>query len=278
MNVLTRLIVLVVCYAYLPITASYALKLNSPVNLMPHRAVYEMSLANKKSSSSISGLRGRLVFELGGSNCEGYTINMRFVTQVTDNQGIQKISDLRTSSWESPKGDRFRFNSSEYSNSKLSQITSGDAKRNKDQTQIQIRVRRPKAHKMNVSSKVLFPTQHSIQLIKAAQKGLQVMQADIYDGSEAGKKVYSTTAIIGKPQSSKNTKDITNGEILKKINSWPVSISYYAKKPNAIIPDYQIAFQLFENGVSQKLFMNYGEFSIKGVLKQIEFLKPVKCS
>ena len=262
------------------IDSSFALKLKKPVKLTPHRAIYEMTLADNKSSSGITGLRGRLVFELGGSSCNGYTVNMRFVTHVTNQQGGSSLTDLRSSSWESARGHTFRFNSSEYGNSKLNYVISGAAERKSEEKPIKIRLKRPKPQTINAASNTLFPTQHSRKLIAAAQNGETVVQADIYDGSEKGQKVFMTTAIIGKarlPGHQKDLKKIKNAAALDKIASWPVTISYFHKDTSAEVPDYEIAFRLFANGVSQNLMISYDNFSIKGTLKRIDFLKPVKC-
>ena len=43
------------------------------------------------------------------------------------------------------------------------------------------------------------------------------------------------------------------------------------------MPVYELSFLFFENGVSRKLFIDYGEFAIQGELKEITFLAPSKC-
>ncbi len=274
----------VLCWAFLtaiPVSAHAAqgVKINKPIILTPHRAVYEITPVKLSNSSGISGLRGRLVFELGGSSCQGYTINMRFVTQITDQHSSVSVTDLRTSSWESSNSARFRFSSSEYANARLKLVTSGDAERSSENNQIHIKLKRPKAQNIDIPSNVMFPTQHSIEIIRAAILGKAFLQADLYDGSEKGLKVFSTTAIIGKKRVSggDGLENVKNSEVLNKVNSWPVSIGYFDKDKSVSVPTYQIAFRLFENGVSRKLFIDYGAFSIKGTLKKIDFFPTGKC-
>ncbi len=43
------------------------------------------------------------------------------------------------------------------------------------------------------------------------------------------------------------------------------------------LPVYELTFLFFENGVSRKLFIDYGEFSMRGELKEITFHPPSKC-
>ena len=67
-----------------------------PIKLTPHRAVYEVTLDDARSASGITGIDGRMVFEFSGSECDGYTLNMRMVTQMTDSQVQTNLTDLRS--------------------------------------------------------------------------------------------------------------------------------------------------------------------------------------
>lgn len=259
----------------------YAKTNTNGITLAPHRAVYEMSLKDVRTGNSVSDLQGRLVFEMSGSTCDGYTVNMRFVTRITDLQGQQRITDLRASSWEQGNGKRFRFNSSHYLNQRLDQVTSGDARRLSQTGPIEINVNRPKELSLEAPANVLFPTQHIINIIEAALEDKGHLHADVYDGSEQGEKVYATTAIIGKkiaPEQSEQLKDMKNADRLNTLTAWPVAIGYYNKQSATETPDYQIAFQLYSNGVSRKLIIDYGDFSIAGALKEIEFQKMTDCA
>ena len=99
------------------------------IALAPHRAVYEMTLVEARGGAGVTQVTGRMVYELTGSACEGYTQNMRFVTNMTNQDGAAVISDLRSSSWEDASGKRFRFNSSQFRDDKATEATAGDATR-----------------------------------------------------------------------------------------------------------------------------------------------------
>ena len=87
--------------------------------LSPHRAIYEMTLDEARSASGVTGIDGRMVFEFTGSPCDGYSLNMRMVTQMTDAQGQTNLTDLRSSTWEQGDRKKFRFQSAQYLNDKL---------------------------------------------------------------------------------------------------------------------------------------------------------------
>jgi hypothetical protein len=253
----------------------------STAKLAPHRAVYEMSLLNARSGSGVTDLAGRMVFEITGSACEGYTQNMRFVMDTANRDGSSTVTDMRSSSFEEGSGSRYRFNISNWRDQEQTDATVGNAMR-EGAGDIKVDLSKPKASSLSLPGKVVFPVQHSRMLIDAAEANKTLLEADLYDGSEKGEKVYSTTALIGRQLTSDPvgmSGKVKNVEKLKGMASWPVSISYFeqGKEKEDALPVYEIAFRYYANGVSESLVIDYGEFSIKGALSEIEFYDAPKC-
>jgi EipB-like len=250
--------------------------------LAPHRAIYEMTLAEARGGAGVTAVSGRMVYELTGSACEGYTQNMRFVTQMTNQKGAVTLTDLRSSSWEEGTGKRFRFNSNQFRDEKQTEATAGDAARANGADAAKVELTKPTAKHLALPQRVYFPIQHSIALLDAANSGKRFFRADLYDGSEKGEKVYDTISVIGSVVAAGGNRKLArvkNAERLDGIAAWPVSIGYF--EPNSdktdAVPVYELTFWFFENGVSRKLFIDYGEFAIQGELAQITFHEPSKC-
>jgi hypothetical protein len=260
-----------------------ALAPKEPNKLVAHRAVYDMTLDDTRSGSGITGITGidgRMVFEFTGSHCDGYSLNMRMVTQMTDAQDQTNVTDLRSSTWEQGDGEKFRFQSSQYVNDKLGDVTMGRAVRETPNEAIKVKLSQPAQAELELSGKVLFPTQHSLALIERAEAGQTLLQARIYDGSEKGQKVYETTAVIGQkvpPGAESQIEAVAKEKGLGDLASWPVSIGYFEDKGGDLTPSYQIDFRLYENGVSRKLLIDYGGFSVHGTLTALEYLKTPEC-
>lgn len=253
-----------------------------PIVMVPHRAVYEMTLANARGGSSVTQVSGRMVYELVGSACEGYTQNMRFVTQMENQNGSATLTDLRSSSWEEGTGKRFRFNSSQFRDEKATEVTAGDAARAPTTNEVKVELTKPAKRDIQLSARTYFPVQHSIALIEAARAGKTSFRADLYDGSEKGEKVYDTVSAIGKLTVSKAAARLSEGKNAQRlagVPAWPVSIAYY--EPNSEnrdgVPVYELSFLFLENGVSQNMLIDYGDFAIQGDLKEITFTEPGKC-
>ena len=251
--------------------------------LAPHRAVYDMTLGTSRGGSSVTAVDGRLVYELTGSVCEGFTQTMRFVTRMGTQQGGTTINDLRSRTWENGDGTMFRFDSQTLRDEKLTESSVGEGARDPANGGVKVELSKPGKKTFETPRRVSFPVQHSRQLIAAAKAGQTRLSADLYDGSEQGEKIYDTIASIGAaidPKRQSVVSGVTVEAPLDQMPAWPISISYFepgSEKSDAV-PVYELSFWFYENGVSRRLKIDYGEFAIEGDLKRIEFLPPKPCT
>jgi hypothetical protein len=250
--------------------------------LAPHRAVYDLTLAASRGGSGASSVVGRMVYDLVGSACEGYTQNMRFVTRMTYQNGNTVVADLRSSTWEDGVGKRFRFDSSQFRDEKATETTTGDAARLGASDEIKVEITKPAKRSISLPAGAYFPVQHTIALLQAARAAKPSFRADLYDGSEKGEKVYDTVAALGRvqaPGSNRKLPEVASGDRLNELRAWPVSIAYYEARSAGqdAVPVYEISFLMFENGVSRKLFIDYGNFALRGEITNITFHEPSKC-
>ncbi|MGI9422789.1 MAG: cell envelope integrity EipB family protein [Hyphomicrobiaceae bacterium] len=250
--------------------------------LAPHRAIYDITLARTATAAGIVELTGRMVYELTGDACRGYKQAMRFVTRSTDRSGKPSIMDLRSSFWEDGSGATFRFETDQYRDEKLTESSAGDASRDAAGTTVAVKIRQPDKKDFKIEKDVMFPVQHSAELLNAALAGKTIYTSDLYDGSEKGTKVYVTTAVLGKRNEGGHNATLArveNAEALDGLASWPVSLSYFdpEKGGTDTLPTYELAFLFFENGVSRRLVIDYGHFAIRGKLTKLEMLKAAAC-
>jgi hypothetical protein len=249
----------------------------------PHRAVYELSMGDSTAGSGVTGVTGRMVYELKGSPCDGYTQNMRFVTVMTNQEGSETLSDLRNSSWEEADAKKLTFSSTQYQNDELADSSQGDAARSKGATPVVgVDLVKPAKKRVSLPPDIYFPMQHASTLVQAAKSGVKMFAANLYDGSEQGEKYYLTNTVIGKKYDTGSkafSASFKGADKLANVESWPMTISYFeaGKDKQDETPAYELSFRYFEDGVTSDLKIDYGEFSIKGELKELTFLDPGKC-
>ncbi len=252
------------------------------LQLAPHRAIYDFTLGKVRSEKGVSELSGRMVYEFSGSACDGYTQTMRFVTRTAAASGTVSVSDQRSTSWEDDTGMRYRFQSSQYRDQKLIEQTAGTATRGEGSEDIRIELTRPDARKTAIGGDAMFPVQHSLKLLDAARRGRSNFTADFFDGSEAGEKTYSVSAQIGKQMTAgfnRSLPKVGQADKLDGIPSWPVMLSYFdhGSESKDAVPVYEMGFVIFANGVSRRLVIDNGEYTMKGELAEFTLIDPTPC-
>jgi envelope integrity protein B len=253
------------------------------VALAPHRAVYELTLSASRGGTNMTSVTGRMVYDLTGSPCEGYTQKMRFVTRMTHQSGSSSVSDLRSTTWEDGVGKSFRFDSTQVrDDNKAGETTTGEATRLGASEGVKVELTKPAKRTLSVPAGAYFPVQHTIALLLAARAGKASFRADLYDGSEKGEKVYDTVAAVGRVQTSGSNRKlapVAGTDRLNATQAWPVSIAYFEPRSEGrdALPVYEISFLMFDNGVSRRLKIDYGDFALQGDITEITFHEPSKC-
>ena len=97
----------------------------------------------------------------------------------------------------------------------------------------------------------------------------RILEAKVYDGSGDGEKVFDTLTVIGKPTSGAVSEKAAQIKELAGLNRWPVAISYFEPGKRDEQPVYVLSFDLYENGVSRALKLDYGDFVLTGEMTEL---------
>ncbi|WP_425493368.1 cell envelope integrity EipB family protein [Hoeflea prorocentri] len=243
--------------------------------LVPHRAVYDLELEDASERSGIESMFGRMVYEFNGSECAGYTVGFRFVTQLDTGNSV-RLTDQQTTTYENLEEQTFRFITKSYVNQRLDQEVRGSAKADEDGTSVDLTT--PRRDKLTLDP-AQFPTAQMIALIERAKNGDRFFQSHLFDGSDEGRKVMLTTSVVGSPRISDiQQKELEATGKLAEQPTWPVTIAYFDEtKSQDETPVYRVSFKLYENGITRDLIMDYGEFSLKGTLSSLETFEGEGC-
>ena len=247
-----------------------------PVRLAAHRAVYDLSLADSSGTRSVDSAQGRIVIDFSGDACRGYAVQTRQVTALTSSESGDRISDLRNATFESGDGKNFRFKTASILNGKAAQTVDGNAESADDA--LKIRLKEPKRDQVNETGTVLFPSRHMRRLVEVARAGGTTLSAKVFDGSDDGRKVYDTFAVIGRASAAPATATLDRDKPLREggfatMRRWPVTLSYFTAGEGERTPIYTLTFDLYENGVSGALHLDYGGFSLDGTMSRLDLAK-----
>jgi hypothetical protein len=255
----------------------------SAAGFLPHQALYDLSLVKSRGSASIDSARGRILYNFTGSACEGYTSEFRQVSELNSGEGKVTLSDLRSTSWEDGAGKSYRFKIDSRMNDTDSSAVDGIAERTGDH--ITVKLKQPEAKTFTLDGSTVFPTEQVQRIISAAREGKSLLELTVYDGSDNGQKVYNTLTVIGQPIRGDRTAaapdpSVTNDQ-MKSLTRWPVTVSYYDRdskgKDGEQTPVYAMSFELFENGVSRALVLDYNDFVISGALGKFDAKDSKPC-
>ncbi|MGB7076216.1 MAG: cell envelope integrity EipB family protein [Xanthobacteraceae bacterium] len=254
----------------------------APVVLLPHRAVYDLSLGQTRGDSQIAGVSGRIVYDFGGSACRGYSLDFRQVSELDTGEGKVSISDLRSTTWEGADAKDFKFKSQNYVDDKLLDTVDGHAEH--DATETAVDLDKPEQKNLKLDPGVVFPTEHMVRAIQAARAGKTLLHFPVYDGSDSGDKVFNTLTVIGKklaPDERNHDDAAAHEPKLAAVPRWPVTISYFDKSKaddsGEETPAYSIGFELYENGISRALTLDYNDFVVDGKLTSLEIKDQKPC-
>ncbi|WP_413993380.1 cell envelope integrity EipB family protein [Labrys okinawensis] len=263
------------------VSAATPVKPVTTVPFVAHRAIYDLQLDGRKQSTSVDSMRGRIVYDFSGNACDGYALNFRQVTEIGLSGGGVNTSDLRSATFEDDKGHSFRFNSQNYTNQKVDGVVDGQASR-ADSGGIAVALKKPKTTKFDLSKEVLFPTGQMKAIVAAAQAGQHVFESQVYDGSDGGQKIYDTLAVIGSAISPDKPREgaAIGAKELDGIDRWPVTISYFDPSKKVVgeqTPVYTMSFDLYADGISGNLTLDYGDFRLRGTMASLDFLPQTAC-
>jgi hypothetical protein len=262
--------------------ASVPVRAQDTSGLIAHRAIYDLSLARTRGNSQIAAVRGRILYDFSGNACDGYSLVFRQFSELDNSEGKVSTSDLRSTTWEGGDAKSFKFSSQNFVDDNLVDAVDGNAQHNAKKTEVDLR--KPERRNLDLEPNVVFPTEHMVRAIAAARTGKTVLSFPVYDGSERGDKVFNTLTVIGREVASdpKQPGDAAaHVPQLANVPRWPVTISYFSanKDPESAeqTPDYAISFELYANGISRALSLDYNDFVVSGKLTSLEIKKPKPC-
>ncbi|MGO8919512.1 MAG: EipB family protein [Stellaceae bacterium] len=270
--------------------------------LAPYRALYHLSLVSAKSGSGVVAAGGAVLDEWG-ETCDGWTEQERFLMRLQyAEQGDEKIKSNLVS-WEAKDGLRYRFderretsgeegrrpNDSEEeaqgaaapAGTSVEEIR-GEAKLDGPDKGGTAEFTRPEATTLTLPAGTLFPTAHTLLLIARAQAGDQLITRKLFDGSDLAN-AAQVTAFIG-PRLAPGATGTSDPPLPKAAlldrPSWRIRLAFFpaaAAAGTGGLPDYEETIRLLDNGVVGEMLFDYGDYTIRAKLDDIEALPRPSC-
>ena len=249
------------------------------ITVAPHRAIYDLTLLRAGDSANLQSATGRLAFEIQGSSCEGYTVSFRMVAKYRASEGAATLIDTQSTTYEGPGALDFRHQVKEMVNGEIKEESKLKVTRAAANQEGKGEITSKADESFTVPGEAFLPMQHQFKLMALGEAGGGRDSSLIYDGSD-GAKTFQAISFVGKtklPGTIARDAAEPSAASLKTFAAWPVTVSYFSPDKDESTPDYQVSFDLYENGVATGLVLDYGEFALSGKLADLTLFETTEC-
>ena len=251
--------------------ASYA----SAVDLVPHRAIYTMTLGNTVGSSGgPTSIRGAMSYEFE-SRCNAWTVDSTVFLKMKFD-GPREIESVRKIiTWEGKDGLGFRFRVSEtHGGENVEEIKGVAALDGMDQAGV-VEYVKPRRFKINLPKGTLFPTGHVKAVISTSVSGGNFVGRHLFDGASLDEP-YMVSAFIANTAEQISRANPAKEE-LEDLATWNARLAYFRGNSPSQTPEFEIGVRYRENGIVEELIQDYGTYTIVAQLGQLEIMPLEKC-
>ncbi len=240
--------------------------------VIPHKAVYRLTLSSVAGSNAVSAASGRMVMNWTDV-CDGWATDLDLRVRLFAPEGEELRFGSAVSSWEAKDGRVLRFQVKDRSTYFPSSDRRGRAVL--DQTGAgKAYFSEPKDLTIELPKGTLFPTAHSLAVLKAAKAGQHLLVAPIFDGSEEGPDslVQASAAIFG-PFQDEEARIAS----LADVPYYKISLAFFLASDPEPLPAHEVSLRLYVNGVVDRQLFDYGDFVLAADIAELTYHPDPGC-
>jgi hypothetical protein len=232
---------------------------------------------NAATDSNMAGVEGAISFELQDA-CDAWIVEQHYALRFQLANGGDVDNVDKFTSWESKDGLEFRFNITRITNGSETEKIGGRAELEGQGGAGMAIFDEPTKDKIALSKGTVFPTEHTLILLEKADRGERFDRHLLFDGSKVEAAAPVTTVVL-----SQREGELANllDEPLGPQPIWPMQLAFFAAEgeaqPGEELPDFEMTMNIQPNGIVTSLILDFGDFTVKGVLENIEALPASGC-
>jgi len=248
----------------------------SAQTILPHRAGYELRLDSVRPGSGIIDAVGVLSYDWADS-CDGWTVGQRYLLEITRGEGPPLRITAAYTNWEAKDGLRYRYyvkRSRKAGPEEEPEEVRGEARLKPKSHTGEAAFEEPRKETLKLPEGTVFPTEHTMILLRKAAAGEKFDRRHVFDGSELEGPSVISAFILPQRKSppAGHAKALTVPQPV-----WPISLAVFPGESKSETPEFEMTIYLQPNGVVPEMTMNYGDFTVRGTLKVFEALKKAEC-
>lgn len=250
------------------------------MTMVPHKALYDITLRSAKTSSGIADVHGQMFYSLQ-ETCDSWVSTHRFIItyDYIDNPSARTVSEYTTTEskdWKSMKFVAHRNNDV----GETEEVAGSVARPAQPGKKFLARFTAPDRKNMPLDDGTMFPVQHTFKVINNALDGKKFIKGEVFDGSDMDGP-YAVSGLVLKPISIPERKRIWPNDVdkdLASVHGWRTQVAIFPlNDKGASASDYEMDMNLLENGVVTDMSVRYSDFTIEQELKALSKLPSPAC-
>ncbi|HWA48796.1 MAG TPA: DUF1849 family protein [Dongiaceae bacterium] len=243
------------------------------VQLLPHRAIYELSARPGNGFGSSGSVRGLLTYEIS-DGCDGWSVNQKAGIDLSPPEGDSVRFEWSQATWEAKDSTAYRYVIKEGQAGGEATQRRGELRYGKPGAEGTLTTELPGRSESRVPS-ALLPVQHTKSLIEHAAAGDPIFYASIFDAT-VDERPVEISASIGPASAGWATR---GGKFapLENVKSRHVDFAFFVDDLPDGTPDFEQSIQLYDNGVIGEVNFEFAGLQVEGTLRKLEMLEPQGC-
>jgi hypothetical protein len=238
------------------------------IELMPHQAVYRMSLAGADSNSGISGADGAMMYKFEES-CDAWTSETNVYLKLAYTEGEVMETTWSFVSWEAKDGLGYRFRVRQSRDGTLVEKIQGTVSRDQIDSPARAEFSSPEGTVIELPEGTMFPTRHLSALIREGEKGTLIYSRTVFDGASLDNP-YNINALITSRSAKKKAK-------LDKNAFKHVRMAFFPIDSRKEFPEFELGIDYRANGIADHILQDFGDFTLNLAADKIEMLERPGC-
>lgn len=240
--------------------------------LIPHQAVYRMTLAPGSRTIDVAAAEGVMIYR-ASRECGGWTVENHTVIRYSNPDGETFEDKWAFASWEADNGLSYRFRVLHKDGESADRIE-GAASLDHANGGGVANYTAPQEAEVELPKGTLFPTAHLRQLIAAANNGETMFNRIVFDGTTEDNPYLVNVAIAPLPG---------HGQSLAESLGAPASTPFWTRGAyfpyfgDSEIPDFEMTIELRPDGIAQRVEQNFHDMGLRGTLLSIQILERPEC-
>lgn len=243
------------------------------VQLVPHRAVYELAAKPGNGFGASGALRGLLTYELA-DGCDGWSVTQKAGIDLSPPEGEATRYEWSQATWEAKDSSSYRYVIREGAAGGESQQRRGELRFDQPGGGGTLTTQLPQRSESRIAP-ALLPVQHTVALIEHAVAGDQVFVADLFDAT-VDQEPVQISAGFG-PSNRQWTSPGGKFAPLEQVNSRHVDFAFFVTDLPDGSPDFEQSIRLFDNGIVAEVQFEFAGLAVEGTLRKLEMLDPQSC-